>query len=71
MTEDETPQATGPMQTDHAVVASGPAFSAADPGHGQSPPVKAMSLAGSRSRVSLDRWRLPVRIGHYEGRPSE
>jgi hypothetical protein len=26
---------------------------------------------GITLRVSLDRWRLPVRIGHYEGRPSE
>jgi hypothetical protein len=26
---------------------------------------------GITLRVSLDRWRSPVRIGHYEGRPSE
>jgi hypothetical protein len=72
MTEEETPQATGPRAVwSCCCLTSGPAFSAADPGHGQSPPVKAMSLAGSRLRVSLDRRRSPGRIGHYEGRPSE
>jgi hypothetical protein len=52
--------------------ASGPAFSAADPRHGRSPPVKAPAgPCGITLRVSLDRRRPPVRIGHYEGRPSE
>jgi hypothetical protein len=50
VTEDDTPQATGPrVILINLLRASGPAFSMADSGHGRPPPVKALTVpAGSR-----------------------